>query len=129
MTEVPTAAPRVLIVDDNAMLSSVVSRLLKSGGHEVRDAASAEAALQILDGPQGFRPQIILLDASLGPKSGLKAIKDLAARSKAAIVVMSGLCDEEMRRNALQLGARAVLEKPLDFKALEALMRDLAADA
>lgn len=129
MTEVPRATLRILIIDDDVMHARVVQRLLQNDGHETLTASSAEAAIQSLDGPSGFLPHAILLDAVLGPKSGLRIIRDLAARCKAPIVVMSGHFDEELRRDALLLGAKAVLGKPLDFKVLNSVLRELVAGA
>jgi CheY-like chemotaxis protein len=42
--------PRILVVDDEASVRSAVRKLLERGGFEVRDAASGEAALELIAG-------------------------------------------------------------------------------
>src|SRR5271157_3450143 len=59
---------RVLIIEDDLPLASVVSKHLKARGHEVRVAASAEEADRLIRG--GFRPTIVLLDINLPGESG-----------------------------------------------------------
>jgi len=59
---------RVLLIEDDLPLASIVSKHLKARGHTTRVAASAEEATEIIRG--GYRPTIVLLDINLPGDSG-----------------------------------------------------------
>lgn len=59
-----TAGRRLLVVDDNEMLASMLCRVLEGAGHQVRICDSGEAALQLLDGPERF--DLVITDIVLG---------------------------------------------------------------
>ena len=59
---------RVLLIEDDVPLATIVSKHLKARGHDVRVAASAEDATEIIDA--GYRPTIVLLDINLPGDSG-----------------------------------------------------------
>ncbi len=63
------AAPaRVLLIEDDVPLATVVSKHLRARGHEARVAASAEEAAETIRA--GYRPTIVLLDINLPGDSG-----------------------------------------------------------
>ncbi len=115
----------VLVIDDDAAHGRIVKRQLETYRHMVLLAASPKEAFRMLDDASLRHPQVIVLDVVLGRESGLVAIADLMARCMAPIVIMSGHFDEDMRQNALLLGAKAAVAKPLDVEALELLLRKL----
>lgn len=115
--------PRVLVVDDEDMVSRVLSAYLLRRGFEVKTAASAEEALE-LAGREKFG--VILLDNSLPGMTGMSAIKGLRG-SGAAVILMTGHLDDETRKDGLMLGAAQVVGKPLDFDSLVALVTAAAA--
>jgi DNA-binding response OmpR family regulator len=61
-------AARVLLVEDDLPLATIVSKHLRARGHETRVAPSAEEATEIIRA--GFRPTIVLLDINLPGDSG-----------------------------------------------------------
>ena len=110
--------PRVLIVDDEDMVSRVLAAFLSRRGFEVKTAASAEEALELV-GREKFG--VILLDNSLPGMTGMRAIEGLRAVG-AAVILMTGHLDEETRKDGLMLGAAQVVGKPLDFDSLVAMV-------
>ena len=64
----PVIPARVLLVEDDLTLATIVSRHLRARGHEARVAASAEEAESTLR--SGYRPTIVLLDINLPGDSG-----------------------------------------------------------
>ncbi|MGZ6274163.1 MAG: response regulator [Candidatus Limnocylindrales bacterium] len=59
---------RVLLIEDDLPLASIISKLLTARGHRTRVAGSAEEATEIIRG--GYRPTIVLLDINLPGDSG-----------------------------------------------------------
>jgi signal transduction histidine kinase len=89
---------------------------------EVRDVRSLHDAIEYLE-TEGC--DIVLVDLSLPDARGLDAITTLASRFvDLPIVVLTGLCDEEMAARALHAGAQDYLVKdPSNAKSLNRAMR------
>ena len=113
---------RVLIVDDDASVTRVLSRLLAGEGCEVRSARSAEEAIRLAES-EDF--QLILTDISLPGMSGLEAIGALKRAGRAPVLVMTGRADEEFARDAKLLGAIGLVEKPLRLEVLRSFLLGL----
>jgi DNA-binding response OmpR family regulator len=81
-----TDAPaRVLIVEDDERLSTIVVRHLRARGHDARVAASAEDAGDLLQA--GFRPTVVLLDINLPGDSGWSLLRSGALQGAGAPAV------------------------------------------
>jgi DNA-binding response OmpR family regulator len=80
---------RVLMIEDDLTLASIVTKHLRARGHEARVAASAEDAAEIIRG--GFRPSIVLLDINLPGDSGWGFLRggSLAAAGSPPVFVVS----------------------------------------
>lgn len=115
-------ALKILIVDDEPMVLTITSRWLEDAGYETKTADSAEAGLALARG-DGF--DAVLMDISLPGMTGLRALSEFGACTKASIFLMTGHADGEIEKDALLLGARALLPKPLDFERLKALLAAL----
>lgn len=114
---------RVLVVDDDPFVLRVLSRQLRNGGCMIRSAADAEQAILLAERE---RFDVILLDLVLPDVSGFSAIKTLKNISDAVILAMTGYADEEIRKDAMLLGAVGLLEKPFEYRQLMAAICDIA---
>lgn len=106
----------ILIVDnDDAVRDSLVA-LLEPEGFFVRTYASVDDFLDDLNRiPQGGSPTCLLLDLHMPGRSGHELLSFLAEREyRLPIVVMTGNINATTRKLALERGATAVLEKPVD---------------
>lgn len=109
--------PRLLIVDDEVEVRSVLRDLL-SAAYECAEAPSAEDALQQLR-QSDF--QLVISDITMTGMSGLEMIPHVKAVSPDTVVVMiSGMQTIESAINALRLGAFDYLMKPFDLRQAEA---------
>jgi DNA-binding response OmpR family regulator len=113
---------RVLVVDDEPAAVEILSRCLEAGGHRVDGTGSAEAAIDTL---RGGSYDFVLLDVVLPGITGLQALAELKALTKAPIHIMSGMNDDEMRKDARLLGASGFFGKPLDIAAILAAIEAL----
>lgn len=123
---IPVASASILIVDDEAAVVDVFTQLLEQSGHRIRGAGSAEEAIALV-AKQDF--DLIFLDLGLPGISGLEAIAALAAETKAPIIIMTGHADEEVKTDALMLGAKAFLAKPVQLEALKACIAQALGEA
>jgi len=114
--------PRVLVVDDEAALRSLLRRALEREGFEVAEAADAAEAL---DRFRTFGPWVSVLDIGLPDRDGISLLADLRELEPAAVViVVTGRGDEEI---ALRAGAASFLHKPFVLANLVQEVRQLAA--
>lgn len=111
MQQTPAAPLRVLIVEDDAANSEVLSLVLEMAGHTVSAAFTAKDALIRAAADQ---PAVVLLDLGLPDEDG-GSITDALRRSLPAgarIIITSGTSITPAE--AERLGVDGVLEKPFD---------------
>jgi DNA-binding NarL/FixJ family response regulator len=111
MAEKSPAPIRVLLIDDHRSILWGLERLIESGKpamEVVGTATNCTDALKLLD---QAAPDLILLDIGLGDQNGVEEIPNLIARSKAKVLVLTGMRDESLHDKAVLAGASGVVEK------------------
>jgi two-component system, cell cycle sensor histidine kinase and response regulator CckA len=109
---VPREVRRVLVVDDDASVREMTSRMLRSEGHEVHTAATLAEARQVLD-DHSVALDAMLTDVVLGNESGMDLIEPChRARPQARIVVTSGYTPDSTASESLALYEAGFLPKP-----------------
>lgn len=104
----------VIVADDETLLRWALGQRLSRDGHVVTEAGDGAAALDLLAivGP----PTVVLLDVKLPDMSGLTVLAEIRRRRPdAAVVMMTAYWAAGALEEARQLGARALLAKPLDL--------------
>jgi DNA-binding response OmpR family regulator len=108
-TEEEVEHPRVLLVDDEAIVRDVLSRYLEREGYRVATAEDGEAAVaQASDD----RPDIVVLDLMLPKLDGLEVFRRIRARSDVPVVMLTAKREEVDRLVGLELGADDYVSKP-----------------
>ncbi|MEI8233786.1 MAG: ATP-binding protein [Verrucomicrobiota bacterium] len=113
---------RVLVVEDNAVLGSTLSRLLSRWGHEPQLIASGAVALEKA---LAFHPDVALVDIGLPGRDGFSVAECLCRAPELAglrIIAMSGFGSEEERAHAREAGFHEFLLKPVDPLLLRRLL-------
>jgi DNA-binding response OmpR family regulator len=117
----PTPA-HVLAVDDDPSVRELISTYL--GDHDLRVTAVArEAEMRAVLEREAV--QLVLLDLRLKGEDGLAIARDLRARSKLPIIILTGRTEEADRVMGLELGADDYLTKPFSPRELLARIRAL----
>jgi two-component system nitrate/nitrite response regulator NarL len=109
---------RVLLVDDHRVFAEALAGLLaaEAGIDQVTVATTLDAARGLL---ASDRPDVVLLDLSLGEESGSELLAELASTPDAPLVLMlSGSTDPRLIVRALEAGARGWLPKTTRLDAL-----------
>jgi len=106
----------VLIVDDDPEVRAMLAEYLAGDGYVVAQAADGlEALLHV----RRARPRAVVLDLMMPRLGGLEALKRIRALDPTiGVVVVTGVQDVELQRQALELGALAVFGKPISPEAL-----------
>lgn len=116
-------AEKVLLVEDEARVASVISRTLRMEGYQVEVAPDGETALSKA---LSNAPDLIILDLMLPDIDGLEVCRQLRAVGVTEPVLMLTARDAIPDRVAgLDAGADDYLVKPFDFEELLARLRAL----
>jgi two-component system chemotaxis response regulator CheY len=124
VNDIDPAGLRILVVDDQATMRKIVRRLLMQVGIEnVDEAANGEEALARLRNPRFEDPDVIVSDLHMDGIDGLELCniirRDERIRNRSIpIVVLTGDDDELIHEVSEQVGAVAVLIKPVSAKEL-----------
>ena len=119
----------VLLVEDEATLASLVSRLLERDGYDVITATTAEEALALARARLPDRPiHLLLTDVVLPGRNGRELVDDLAAlRASVPTLFMSGYADDVIERAGVEMATARILDKPFRPEDLYAAVRDAIA--
>lgn len=116
----------ILLVDDDDQLRDSFKLLLEQEGHEVRAAASGEAALAFLD---EALPDAVIMDVRMSGMDGLAALRLMRERERRLpVIIMTAYSTTDSAIEATKLGAFDYILKPFEIpdvlelidKALEA---------
>ena len=124
-------APRILVVDDDEKIRSVVRRGLAYEGYLVIEAATGEEGLEKA---REHLPDLVILDIMLPGIDGLEVCRRLrAGGGELAILMLTARDEVRDRVEGLETGADDYLVKPFSFEELlarvHALLRRRAAPA
>ena len=107
---VPTGH-EVLVVDDEAVVLTVLREALRRGGYRVTTAASAEEAIDLM---HKRRFDLVLTDKNLPGASGLDVLRAARTLTPApAIVLITGYSSYDSAIEAMDIGAHDYIEKPI----------------
>jgi CheY-like chemotaxis protein len=115
---------RILIVDDTPVNLKLTRMLLEHEGYEVRTAATAEAALELLE---TFHPRLVLADIQLPGMDGLAMTRLIKADPRNAGVLVVALTAYAMKgdeEKAVEAGCDGYITKPIDTRTLGAKLRE-----
>jgi DNA-binding NtrC family response regulator len=111
----------LLLVDDDAELRSDAASYFSRHGHCVAESASGREAIELID-RRSF--DVMVLDLMMPGMSGLDVLKELQTRNaECEVVVLTGEATVESAVEAMKLGAREFLTKPISLKELDRLVR------
>lgn len=120
-----TEIARILVVDDNPMVASLLEQVLRTQGHEVEVVNDGLAALEAV---ARQLPDLILLDLDLPGLHGYEVCRRLKASSATRlipVVIITARCESGDRVDAWDLGADDFLTKPFQLAEVTARCRSL----
>lgn len=112
--------PHILLIDDDAELSQLVTDYLKLDGFSLDHAADGITGLQRA---QTGAYQLILLDIMLPGLDGLSLLRQLRQTSYCPVLMLTARGDDIDRILGLELGADDYLAKPFNPRELSARVR------
>jgi len=111
---------KVLVVDDEPHIRTVLRGYLEADGFEVAEAANGAAALAALrDNP----PALVLLDVMLPGIDGIEVLRQLRSFSDAYVILVTARAEEVDKLVGLGVGADDYVTKPFSPREVTARVR------
>jgi CheY-like chemotaxis protein len=108
--------PRILIVDDEPEIRALLREILETNGYATRSEESATGAFWAI---MQETPDAVLLDIAMPGLSGIDIIPALRfVKQNVKIIMVSGVSDLGLAKQALAYGAFDYVTKPVDFMRL-----------
>jgi DNA-binding response OmpR family regulator len=106
-------ATRILLVDDEHSIQTLLSFPLRKDGYEVVQASDGREALARFD-EQTF--DLVVLDLMMPHLDGLEVCKRMRARSQVPIIMLTAKAEEIDKVVGLELGADDYITKPFSMR-------------
>jgi len=114
---------RVLVVDDDYNMLRYMRTLLRLESHQVHTANSGGEAIEKIQ--QGLCPDLVFLDMLMPGMDGLETLEHLRQLDPSLKIAMLSCVKETAKIvQAMRLGAKDYVNKPLDGAALDAVLRN-----
>ncbi|OCQ54381.1 Transcriptional regulatory protein YycF [Photorhabdus australis subsp. thailandensis] len=110
---------KILLVDDDRELTSLLKELLEMEGLNVVIAHDGEQALKLLD----ESIDLLLLDIMMPRKNGISTLKELRLHHQTPVIMLTARGSDLDRVLGLELGADDYLAKPFNDRELVARIR------
>src|SRR5438874_2455248 len=116
----PDRSARILLVDDEQPIQTLLSYPLRKEGYEVVQATDGEQALERFE-EQIF--DLVVLDLMLPKLDGLEVCRQLRSRSAVPIIMLTAKDDELDKVLGLELGADDYITKPFSIREFRSRVR------
>ncbi len=106
-----TARTRILVVDDHPIVWEGLARVIDRTT-DLMVCAHAENIPQALEAVENSKPDLVIVDISLGEQNGIELIKNITLRNPTLPVLVHSMYDETMyAERCLRVGAKGYLMK------------------
>ena len=107
-----TYVPRILIVDDEKPISTLLAQTFEQEGFQV---ASADNGIDCMNKMANFRPHVVVMDIMMPKLDGVdttRLIRRNQSYGGTIIVALSAKADEDTRKSMKDAGANLFMRKP-----------------
>jgi two-component system response regulator AtoC len=117
------ARDRILVVDDNESVRSVLAEALENQGFRVSTAADGQCAWELVR-QTPFSYDLVLTDMRMPAMDGIALLSKIMRESPwIKVIVMTGARDPDLQVKAELLGAFTVLVKPFQVDQVHQILR------
>lgn len=112
---------KVLVVDDESGIRSLLRSFLEANGYEVAEAESSRAGLELA---LSFRPDVALVDYALPDATALDFLRRIKELQPATpVVILTGHATVELAVRAMKQGAQNFVAKPVPLASLALVLQ------
>ncbi len=114
---------KVFILDDDELILSMLSKVLKKEGYDVRTESKTEDIVKKI---RSWLPDVVLLDIRLPKRNGMEILQDVKSEGLTTEVVMLTADDTaETAVKAMKLGAADYLTKPFNTDEVKIIIHNV----
>jgi two-component system, cell cycle sensor histidine kinase and response regulator CckA len=115
----------ILLVDDEEFIRDLGSRILEKAGYTVITAANGKEALDVYEG-RSSEIALILLDLMMPEMGGKQCLEGLLSLNPSVkVIIASGFTANGPTKDALEAGAKALVNKPYDMRQVREIVRQV----
>jgi len=119
-------SPKLLVVDDHAMIRQMLRKSLDSWGYSVVEARDGEDALERFSLEA---PELLITDVNMPGMDGFELCRRVRAQSSLPIIMLTAFAfSDEDKAEAIRIGVDAFLVKPFDLLELQTQIDALLAN-
>ena len=111
---------KILVVDDEPGIRSLIYAYLQKEGYELREAADGPSAIKMA---QTFKPDLIILDIMLPGMDGLEVLTNIRQTSDPYVIFLTAKAEETDRIVGLSMGGDDYVTKPFSPRELTARVK------
>ncbi len=111
---------RILVVDDEERIRSLVGSYLREEGYQVDEAATGEEAVMAV---RARPPDLVVLDVRLPGIDGFETLRQIRRVSEVYVIMLTARTEETDKVIGLEVGADDYLTKPFSPRELVARVR------
>jgi two-component system alkaline phosphatase synthesis response regulator PhoP len=111
---------KILIIDDEPSIHTVISAYLKAEGFDFKSAMDGPSGLSIA---LSYQPDIIILDVMLPGMDGIELLANLRRESDVYVIMLTARTEETDKIVGLSVGADDYLTKPFSPRELIARIK------
>jgi DNA-binding response OmpR family regulator len=113
-------AKKILVVDDNQQLRTMIKAYLTQEGFEISTAANGQEALFVA---RREKPNLVILDLMMPEMGGYEFMKIFSREADTPVIILTARIEEQDKVLGLELGADDYVTKPFSPRELTARVR------
>ncbi len=114
----------ILVVDDARFMRITLSKMIEEHGFQI--AGEAENGLDAIEKYKELSPDLVTMDITMPEMNGIDAIeKIMEIDPEAKIIVCSAMGQKAMVEDAIKVGAKDFIVKPIKSDKLESALKNL----
>lgn len=115
---------RILLVEDDKNIQRLLEEELREDGYELDIASNGKEALSYLEGENGNKPDLIILDLRMPKMNGFETMGNIIkARQNTPVIIHTAY--SSYRDDVMVMAADAYIEKSHDLTKLKEMIKEL----
>lgn len=117
--------PVILVVDDEAIVTSLIKDALEDEGYAIQTASSGEAALKLVD---QYQFDLVISDIRMPRMDGIEMVQKIREHLPSiGIIFMTGYANLQSAKNAIKQGASDYIMKPFELTEIRSAVKNALA--